>query len=111
LRIAAVVQVVAVVVIDVNVIGGVPVVGPVFRPRIEHHERISLVLETRISQIHNWDPTEVEVVLPAEIETEASLRNIVAAIPAALRPSSMVGGPVLGAILLPGIAPLPAAAL
>jgi len=47
----------------------------------------------------------------AEIKTEAVLRDIVTAVTPALLPGAMVRGPVLGAILLPTIMPLPAALL
>jgi hypothetical protein len=49
--------------------------------------------------------------LEAEIETEAILGDIVTAVSSALRPAPMVGRPEPGATLLPGIVPLPAAAL
>jgi hypothetical protein len=52
-----------------------------------------------------------EGVLGSEIEAEGVLRNVVTAVASALRPGAMVGGPPLGAILLPGIMPLPAAPL
>jgi hypothetical protein len=111
LRIAAVVEVVSIVVVDVNVIEVIPVIGPVFRPWINQQERKPAVLETRVPQIHNRARAEAEQVLAAEIEAEAVLRDVVTAVASALRPRAMVGGPPLGAILLPGIVPLPAAAL
>jgi hypothetical protein len=52
-----------------------------------------------------------EKMLVAEMKTEACLRNVVTAIAAALGPSAMLALPLLGAILLPGVMPLPAAAL
>ena len=111
LRIAAIVEVIAIVVVDVEVIGVIPVVGPVFRPWINHQERKSAVLKTRISQIHNWLRANAEEVLAAERETESVLRHVVTAVASALSPAPMVGRPALGAILLPGIVPLPRAAL
>ncbi len=48
---------------------------------------------------------------PSEGETEAILRDVRSAVAAALRPVAMVGRPVLGAVLLPGIVALPAAVL
>ena len=111
MRIAAIVEVIAIVVVDVEVIGVIPVVGPVFRPWIDHQERKSAVLETRIPQIHNWLRANAEEVLAAERETESVLRHVVTAVASALRPTPMVGRPPLGAILLPGIVPLPRAAL
>ena len=111
MRIAAVVKVVSIVVVDVNVVVLIPVFGPILRPRINQQERIPAVLETRIALIHNRARVQTEEVLVAEIETEAVLRHVVAAIASALRPGSMVGLPAPGAILLPAIVPLPAALL
>jgi len=111
LGIAAIVKVVAIVVVNIEVIGVIPVVGPVLGPRIKQQERIPAVLETRISQIHHWLRANAEVVLAAEIQTEAVLRDEVTPVASTLRPAPMVGGPPLRAILLPGIVPLPAAAL
>jgi len=48
-----------------------------------------------------------EPVLVAEAEKEAVLRNVVAAVSAALSPGAMLDLPVLGAILLPGTVPGP----
>lgn len=49
--------------------------------------------------------------LAAEVETEGILRDVGTTVASALRPTTMVGGPMLGAILLKGIVPLPATAL
>ena len=49
--------------------------------------------------------------LASEIEAEAVLRNIVAAVSATLRPSAMIAGPVLRTILLKCALPLPSALL
>jgi hypothetical protein len=111
LRIAAVVKVVSIVVVDVNVIGVIPVVCPVLRVWIHQQERIPAILETRIALINNRSRAEAEEVLASEIEIEAGLRNVITAVASTLRPGAMIGGPVLGPILLPGIVPLPAAAL
>jgi hypothetical protein len=111
LRIVAVIKVVAVVVVDINVVGGIPVIGPVFRPWIHQQEGIPAVLETRVPQIHHRARPEPEVVLAAEIEAEGLLRNVGTAVASALRPGAMVGGPPLCAILLEGVVPLPAALL
>ena len=43
----------------------------------------------------------------AEIETEAGLRNVVAAIASTLRPAAMITCPASSTILLPGALPLP----
>jgi hypothetical protein len=110
LGLAAVVKVVAVLVIDVNVIKSVPICGPVFRPRIYHQERKAAVLETRIAQVHRG-AADAEEVLAAERDREAILRNVVTPIAAALRPGAMLGLPAVGLILLPSVMPLEAAAL
>src|ERR1017187_8608067 len=111
IRITAVVKVVPIVIIDVKVVGVIPVVGPVFRPWIHQQERKALVLKARIPHVHNRERAHHEEVLAAEIEIEASLRQISAAVAATLLPGAMVGGPVLGATLLPCGVCLPAAAL
>jgi hypothetical protein len=50
-------------------------------------------------------------VLAAETEIEAGLREVVTAVASALLPGAMVGRPISGAILLPGVMRLPPAAL
>jgi hypothetical protein len=50
-------------------------------------------------------------VLAAEIQTKGVLRDVVTAVASTLRPTPVVGRPALGAILLPGIVPLPSAPL
>jgi hypothetical protein len=50
-------------------------------------------------------------VITTEIEGETVLRNVVAAIAAAFVPSPMLGFPLQGALLLPGVVSLPSAAL
>ncbi len=111
MRIAAVEQVVTIVVVDIQVIGVVPVVGPVFGIGVYEQERKASVLEARIPHIHNRARTKPEEVLAAEVEAEAVLRNVVSAVTATLGPRAMVGGPVSSAILLPVIVSLPAAFL
>jgi len=54
---------------------------------------------------------DAKEMLPSEIETEGLLRNVVATVSSALGPSAMFALPLSGAILLPVIVPLPAAAL
>src|SRR5579864_2628522 len=48
--IPTVVKVIPVVIADINVIGGIPVLRPVIRPRVNHHERITAVLEARVTR-------------------------------------------------------------
>src|ERR1019366_7356031 len=110
-RIAAIVEVVSIVVVDVEVVGVVPVFRPIFRIRIDQQERVAAVEKARISHVHNGASSHAEEVLAAETEIEGGLRNIVTAVASALLPGAMVGRPVLGAILLPGVFRLPTAAL
>src|ERR1017187_10156000 len=110
-RIAAVVEVVSIVVVDVNVICAIPVFRPVFRIWIDQQERVAAVEEARISHVHNGAASHAEEVFAAETEIEAGLRNVVTAVASALLPGAVVGRPVLGAILLPGTFRLPTAAL
>ena len=110
-RIAAIVEVVSIVVVDVNVIGAIPVCRPVFRIRVDQQERVAAVPEARISHEHNGAGSHAEEVPAAETEIEGGLRNVVTAVASALLPGAMVGRPVSGAILLPGVLRLPTAAL
>jgi len=50
-------------------------------------------------------------VLPAEVQIEAVLRDVVAAVTSTLRPGAMVGAPVSRTALLKGVVSLPAALL
>ena len=112
-RIPAVVEVVPVVVIvisDVNVVGRVPIVCPVFRPGVHEEERIAAVREARISQVDRG-ARHSEPVLTPERETEAGLRYVVTAIASALRPGAMIAVPVLSTILLERAMALPSALL
>jgi len=109
--IVQVIPVIIIIIIDVNVIGGVPVVGPGGWPRVHEHERKAAILEARIPHIHGGDSADAEPVLAAEIETKTIPRNVVAAIAAALPPGAMHVLPLLGAMLLPGVPRLPAASL
>jgi hypothetical protein len=110
-RIPTVVKIVPVVIVDVNVIGAVPVFCPVFRPGIHKHERKAAVREARIPHIHRGAAVHPEPVLTTEIEAEAVLRNVVAAIASALRPGAMLAFPALSTTLLPSAVALPAALL
>jgi len=109
-RMPAVVKVVPIVITDVDVIGGIPICRPVFRPRIHQHERKAAVRETRIPHVHRR-AGHPEIVLTSEIETEAVLRNEVTAIASTLRPSAMIAVPVLSTILLECAMRLPGAML
>ena len=103
-------KVVSIIVVDVNVIGVIPVIRPVLGIWIHHQERIPAVFKSRISQVHHGQNADAKGVPAAEIEAEAILRNVVTAVAPALRPGAMVAGPVLRAILSEGRVLLPAAA-
>ena len=109
--ISAVVQVIPVVVANVHIVGGIPVLAPAFRPRVNHHEPKAVLPEAWITANYSGLAGDAEPVLIAEIECESGIRNVVAAIAAAFSPSAMLGLPRRGATLLPGIIPLPSAAL
>src|ERR1019366_5096877 len=72
---------------------------------------VAAVPEARISHVHNGAGSHAEEVPAAETEIEGGLRNVVTAVASALLPGAMVGRPVSGAILLPGVLRLPTAAL
>ena len=110
-RIAAVVKVVPVVIIDVKIIGQEPVLCPVFWPGIQEHERRAAVREARIPHVDGRLNMHPKPVFTPEMETELGLRNVVTAITSTLRPGAMVAAPVLRTILLPCTMPLPGAAL
>ena len=110
-RIPAVVKVIAVIIVDVNVIGLIPVFCPVFRPGIHEQERKAAVLEAGISHEYRGAAPDAEPMCASEIDTETVLRDVVTAIAAALGPGAMLVLPMLGTILLPGTMSLPAALL
>jgi hypothetical protein len=84
--IVAVVHVVAVAPIsDVDVIVVVPVIRPVFRPRIEKRNPVTLVLESGVSTInHKRETVDPKPMLRTEIGAIAVLGNTVAVVAAAL---------------------------
>jgi hypothetical protein len=103
----AVVKVVPIVVVDVNVIGLVPILRSVFRPGIHEHERVAVVVEPGITHVDRGAAVHPEPVLTPEIEAEVGLRNVVAAIASTLRPAAMFLIPMLSATLLPRTLPPP----
>jgi len=107
--ISAVVQVIAVVIANVHVVGIVPVIRPALWPRVKEHEPEAAVLEARIPPNYHGPAVDAEPVAAAKIHLEAVLRNVVAAIAAALRPTAMLGLPVSGTTLLPRAMLLPTA--
>ncbi len=91
-RIPAVEQVIPViVVVDVNIVGLVPVVSPVLRIRIDRGEPIATVLEARITAYHHeWEIVNAERVIPAIVAAVVGLRNAIAVVAAALLPGAML---------------------
>ena len=95
--IPAVEQVIAVVdVVDIDVVGVVPVIRPVFWPWVNETEPIALVLEAWISA-HNkeGEAVDAEAMVLTKVSTETVVRNTVAVVAAALLPSAVVGIPAL----------------
>ena len=95
--IPAVVHVIAVVNIgDINVVVVVPVISPVFRPRVNRTDPVAFVLEARVSAHHlEWQSVDAKPMFLTKVSAVAVFRDAVAAIPAALLPSAMVGIPAL----------------
>ena len=101
--IPSVVQVVAAArVVDIHIIVVVPVVGPVFRPRVNQTEPIASVLEARVSAHDNyWVAVDAERVTRTKVAIVAVVRNAVAIVAAALLPIAVLGLPVMRAMLPP----------
>ncbi len=98
----AVVEIIPIVIANINVIGGIPVFCPVFRPRVHHHERIAAILELRVAPDYDGLAPDAKPVPDSKVEAETSLGDVVASISAALRPTAVIALPVRGAIVLPG---------
>jgi hypothetical protein len=79
LRIAAVAKAVAVVVVNIEVIGVRPVLGPFMRPRIQDHERIAAIGKPRIAHVHHGLHLQPEVMTGTEIEAVGVLRDVITA--------------------------------
>ena len=103
-RIPAVIQVIAAIGVDnINIVGIVPIVAPVFRPRINRTEPIALVLKAWKSA-HNQKgkARDAESVISAKVSAETVVRNVITAVATALLPGAVVGLPVSRAMLPPG---------
>ena len=95
-------QVVAVIVGDVNIVIVVPVIPPVFGPRINQTHPVTVVLEAGISAYNQErQAVDAEPVVRPKISTVALVRNAVAAIAATLLPVAMVAVPMLRAMPVP----------
>jgi len=92
-----VVHVISVVLIgNVNVVGLVPVVCPVVRPRIDKAEPESAVLEARESANHHIRlVVDDERVVRTKVSVVTVVRDAVAVVPAPLLPRPVIRIPVL----------------
>ena len=92
-----VVHVVSVVLIDnVNVVGLVPVVCPVVRPRINQAKPKAVVLEAREPANHHVGlVVDYERVLRAKVSVVTVFRDAVTVVSTALLPVAVIGIPVL----------------
>ncbi len=102
---ATVAEIVAVVhVIDVNIIGLVPVRRPGFRPRINNPEPKTAVLKARASIDHDHGcAVYAEVVSASEVLTEAVWRNAITNITSAIMPRAMFAPPIPCTLTRPDI--------
>ena len=106
-----VVQVIPVVIADINVIGGIPVLRPVSWPRVNHHKRKATVLEAGVTRNYIRLAVDAKPVFVAEIEAETSFWDVVAPIAPSLFPITVIASPIRGTISLPSCLSLPAAML
>ena len=92
----------AIVVHHVNVVSLVPVVSPIFRIRINGTEPIPTVLEARIpANIKEREAVDAEIVIAPIVAAVIVVRNTVAVVAPALLPGTVLGFPVVGAMMLP----------
>ena len=81
---------------DINIVGFVPVVGPVPWPRVNKREPIAAVSEAReTADNHVGLAIDDERVVRAKVPVVTVLRYAVAVVAATLLPCAMVGLPVL----------------
>jgi len=101
-----VVQVIAAVrEVDIDVVIVVPIVGPIFRPGVNHSEPIAAVLEAGIAaNQHHGVAVNAEGMPRTEVAVVAIIGNVVAVVATALLPVAMLRLPVVCAMLLPGAA-------
>jgi len=101
--IPAVVQIIAVFrVIDIHIIVFIPVVMPVFRPRIKDTEPIVVVLKTGISaENFQREAIDSKCVARTEVAAKMVVGNMIAVVAAPLLPGAVLGLPAMGAMLLP----------
>ena len=71
---------------------------------------VGAVHQIGFAHVYRGQHADAEVMPRAEVKAKPVRRDIVATVAAALRPTAMLGGPMLRAILLKRTAPLPRAA-
>ena len=105
--IPAVVQVIAVPeVVDIHIIVVIPVVSPVFWPRVNDTEPKATVLKSGISaNNYQREAVDAEPVTRTKVTTETDFRNVVAVVAATLLPGAVFGLPATCAMLLPHAPP------
>ena len=81
---------------DINIIVVVPVVSPVFRPRVNGSDPIATVLEARVSaDDHEGETIDSESMFLTKVSAETIVRNAITAVAATLLPSAVIGIPSL----------------
>ena len=89
-------------IVNIHIIVFVPVVWPVFWPRVKDTEPKAAVLEARIpANNYQREAVDVEPVTLTKVATITVIRNTVAVVAAALLPGAVIGLPVICAVLLP----------
>jgi hypothetical protein len=103
---ATVAEVVAVIhVIDVNVVGLIPIGRPGFRPRINNREPEAAVLKARASiDDDHGSAVNAEIVSTAKMLAEPIGRNAIAHIASAVVPRTVIVFPMLSALARPDVA-------
>ena len=87
---------------DVDIVSVVPIVRPIFRPRINGTEPIPAVLKAWISSNdQKGESVDAEPMFWPKVSPKAIVGNTVAVVAAALLPVAVVGIPVSGAMFLP----------
>jgi hypothetical protein len=95
--IPAVVKVVAIVdVVYVDIVIVIPVISPIFRPRVDGTDPVALVLEARVSPYNpKGKSIDAEPMAGPKVSAVAVVRDAVAVVAATLLPGTMVRLPVL----------------
>ena len=95
--IPAVVKVIAVVGVgDVNVVVVIPVIAPVFRPRINEADPIALILEAWVpSNNQKRQAVDAEPMVPTKVSPVTVVRDTVTVVAATLLPVAVVRVPAL----------------